>query len=60
MGDVVDIEEQMPHVVREVICVRCCTRWVSVAPQATRLKDYECQNCGSGYIICTGQEISDG
>lgn len=48
-----------PHVVQEVICVKCCTRWIAVAPKTLLLKNYECNNCGKGYVIKTGQEINN-
>jgi len=59
MGDVIDIETNLPHVVRELICVKCLWRWIDVSPVGLRLKDSECKNCGPGYVICTGQEIDD-
>ena len=55
MGDIVNIEENLPHIVSEVICVKCCHRWISVRPAITLLKDLECPNCGIGAVIETGQ-----
>ena len=52
---VVDIEARKPHSVSEVICVKCGKRWVSVRPVGTLLKKLECENCGPGYVIETGQ-----
>lgn len=62
MEKVVDIEERKPHAVSEVICVKCGKRWVSVRPERTLLKHLECENCGKGYVIETGQilEIYEG
>lgn len=60
MGNITYIDERMPHVVSEVICVKCCKRWISVRPQETLLKHIECPNCGAGAIIETGQEIKEG
>ena len=57
---VIPIEEKMPHVVSEVICVKCGHRWISVRPQHTLLKDLECPNCGQGFVIETGQELEEG
>ena len=57
MNNVVDIESNIPHIVQEVICVQCCYRWISTAPKDLLLKDYECLNCGHGYVIKTGQEL---
>jgi len=59
MGEVIDISENQPHVVSEVICVRCCKRWISVRPEGTLLKDIECPDCGAGAVIETGQEIEE-
>lgn len=59
MNNVISINKNAPHVVREVICVKCCRRWISVAPVDLLLKDYECPNCGkSETVIATGQEFS--
>lgn len=55
-GDVVSIDERMPHVVSEVICVKCGHRWIAVRPAATYLKDLECAQCGAGYVIETGEQ----
>ena len=55
---VVDIDARKPHSVSEVICVKCGKRWVSVRPEGTLLKHLECENCGKGYVIETGQPIA--
>ena len=52
-----NIEEYQPHKVSEVICVKCCKRWIAVRPSVTKLKDLECPNCGAGYVIETGEEL---
>jgi ribosomal protein S27E len=49
------IDERKPHSVSEVICVRCGKRWISVRPEITLLKKIECEKCGAGYVIETGQ-----
>lgn len=54
----IDINENNPHKVSEVICVKCCKRWIAVRPTATKLKDLECPNCGQGYVVETGEEIN--
>lgn len=46
----IDINENNPHKVSEVICVKCCKRWIAVRPAATKLKDLECPNCDQGYL----------
>ena len=55
MGDVINIEENLPHTVSEVICVKCGHRWVSVRPDTVFLKELECPNGGKGYVIETRQ-----
>ena len=55
MGEVVDIEANLPHVTLEVICVKCHHRYWAVAPVETPLVKYECETCGPGFIIGTGQ-----
>lgn len=54
----IPIEQNMPHKVSEVICVKCHTRWLAVRPSKVRLKNLECDNCGKGFVIETG-EIMD-
>lgn len=58
MSDIVDITENLPHKVSEVICVKCGHRWIAVRPEDTMLKDLECPGCGvAGYVIETGEEV---
>ena len=57
MKKVISIDTKQPHTVSEVICVRCGKRWISVRPEKTLLKDLECENCGHGYVIETGQVL---
>lgn len=57
MGDIVNIEANLPHCVAEVICVKCGKRWIGVWPEDTLLKDLVCENCGPGFVIKTGQEF---
>lgn len=56
-GRIIDINENRPHEVSEVICVRCGRRWIAVRPEGTLLKDLECPDCGAGYVIKTGEAI---
>lgn len=60
MGDVVPFENLLPHKVSEVICIKCGKRWISVRPVKTLLKQLECPNCGSGFVIETGEELDNG
>ena len=55
MSKISSIDERKPHSVSEVICVKCNRRWISVRPEKTLLKHIECENCGKGYVIETGQ-----
>ena len=56
---VIGIENGMPHVLSEVICVRCCRRWLAVRPEGTLLKDMECPGCRrNGGVIETGEELA--
>ena len=55
MADPIDLAEYMPHMVAEVMCVRCLRRWWAVWMQGTDLKDLECPTCGPGFVILTGQ-----
>lgn len=57
MGEIIDINKNQPHAVSEVICVRCCKRWISVRPNETLLKQIKCPNCGKGAVVETGQPI---
>lgn len=57
MSKVVDIDENLPQIVSEVICVKCGFRWIAVRPSSVLLKELECKNCDVGYVIETGQEI---
>ena len=60
MAEIIDIEEAMPHVMHEVVCLKCLGRHIAVAPAVTPLKLYECSNCGeTGHMICTGQEFDE-
>ena len=52
-------EDNMPHVVSEVICVKCAYRWIAARPEVVMLKHLECANCGVGAVIETGQVIAD-
>lgn len=59
MADIIPIETNKPHVVSEVICVKCLKRWICVRPESVLLIDLECPNCGQGYVINTGQGIME-
>jgi Zn finger protein HypA/HybF involved in hydrogenase expression len=60
MAKVLDINENIPHKVSEVICIKCGYRWVAVRPSVTKLKELECPGCNlQGYTIETGEEINE-
>lgn len=54
-----DFEARLPHKVSEVICVKCGKRWICVRPDTTLLKDLECERCGRGYVIETGERMEE-
>jgi len=53
--NIINLEEQRPHVVQEVVCLKCLNRWIAVAPEKLLLKQYECKKCGQGFVIKTGE-----
>lgn len=53
---VINFNDNQPHKVSELICVKCSMRWLSVRPVDVRLKFLECPNCGvAGGVIETGE-----
>jgi len=56
---IISIESNMPHKFSEVICVKCCKRWIAVRPITVLLKELECPNCGEGYVIETGETMEE-
>lgn len=54
---IINLVDNIEHVVSEVICVKCGNRWLAVRPSVTQLKELECKNCGKGFVIETGQII---
>ena len=57
MGGLTDISDYRPHVVSEVMCVKCLRRWIAVRPVEVWLKDLHCPTCGPGFVVNTGQVI---
>ena len=56
MGKVIDMDEHIPYLTGELICVRCGYRGLNSWPEVTWLKQLECPEChNSGYMIGTGQ-----
>ena len=52
-------EDNQPHEVSELICLKCLHRWIGVYPEEALLKDIECK-CGEvGYVIKTGQTLPE-
>ena len=43
----------------ETICIKCYQRNITVSPTYVLLKDLECENCGKGFIIKTGQWLEE-
>lgn len=60
MKEPIPIEEKLPHVIQEVVCLSCISRWIDVRPENVWLKDLECPHCGeTGFVIGTGQQMPD-
>lgn len=60
MAEVINIEENLPHKMSEVICINCKHRWISVRPTVVLLKDLQCPECKQqGYVIETGEVIDE-
>jgi len=58
MGNVTDIQDHLPHMAFEAMCVSCYRRWIAVTPTEILLKKMECPSCTLvGAVINTGQEI---
>ena len=56
IGKIIDIDSRRPHLVSEVVCLKCLNRWIDVRPEGTPLKALECPSCGMiGYVIETGE-----
>jgi len=56
MKEPTPIESNVPHIVQEVVCLSCISRWIDVRPESVWLKDIVCPHCGeTGFVICTGQ-----
>ena len=52
-----ETEDARPHAVSEVICVKCCRRWIAVRPEDLLLREIVCPDCGPGFVIETGQDL---
>jgi hypothetical protein len=59
MGDVVNLDEFKPNKVSEVVCLKCLDRWIAIRPIEVKLKRLECEKCGSGFVIETGEDFDD-
>jgi len=57
MKNIIDLDKYKPHKMSIVICLKCYRRWAAVRPETTRLVELECEECGSGYVIETGEGI---
>ena len=56
-GSVIDFDAQKPHIVSKVICLKCYKRWICVRPERTLLEKLQCENCGAGFVIETGERL---
>lgn len=59
MGRIVGIDDNKPHVVSEVICIKCYHRWTAIRPCCVKLKNIFCPKCGPGHVIETGEELDE-
>lgn len=56
MSNMIDINQNKPHYVAELMCINCGHRGIHTFPTDCWLQELECPKCGkSGYIITTGQ-----
>ena len=53
------IDNYREHIVSEVVCLKCLSRWIAVRPNKTLLKKIECNTCGPGFVIETGENINE-
>ena len=61
MGKIIDITKNDPTTIREIICVKCLYRFISVGHVDLLLKNMECPGCaGVGFCVDTGQEVEEG
>lgn len=60
MAEITDINEHLPHMFFEAMCVGCCHRWIAVTRDNVLLKSLECPECRlTGRVINTGQSMDD-
>lgn len=59
MGKLIDLDENRPHKVSEVVCLKCLHRWIAMRPVGTLLKELHCPKYGWQCAIETGEEIDD-
>ena len=52
-------EDNLPHEISELICLKCYNRWIGVYPENLSLKDIECKCGAMGFVIKTGQTIKE-
>lgn len=54
-----NLDDYRNHIIAETICVKCGHRSIAVYQDGTLLKDLECEACGAGYIILTGENLNE-
>lgn len=59
MSKLIELDDYRPHKVSELICVRCGKRFIGCRPVGLKLKDIDCEDCGPGFIIETGEVFDD-
>jgi hypothetical protein len=59
MGEIINIEKNLPHSVSEVICLKCLERWIAVYPSDLWLNKFHCKNGHIGFVIKTSQDLDN-
>lgn len=55
-----NLDDQRPHELAELICFRCSYRYLAVYPAEALLKTLVCPKCSKpGFMIKTGQTLND-
>lgn len=57
MNNIKSIEDNQPHEIAELICLKCFNRAIHVYPEKTLLKELKCKCGETGYLIKTGQTL---
>jgi len=58
-AEIIPIEANLPHIISEVICLKCLERWIATYPAHLTLKELSCERKHKGFIIKTGQDLNN-